>query len=114
MQLLNFKYVRISKGTICIRNIMSGVESLYGVIAGGEECEITADSIGIHAVAVPGKVEVPLVLELPPSPPHVVADKDEDHVHGTLGEVVSEGSHRVEEVVAVHRHNAHLRNGSTS
>ena len=89
-------------------------EYLYGVIARCEECEIAADGIGIHAVAVSDKVEVSLVLELPPSPSHVVADEDEDHAHGALGKVVSKGGHRVEVVVAVHRHHAHLQNGFTN
>ena len=91
-------------------------ESLYGVIARGEEGEIAADGIGIGAVAVSGKVEVSLVLaggELLPAPPHVVADEDEDdvRVRGALGEVVPECGHGVEVVVAVDRHHAHLRNG---
>ena len=80
------------------------------MIARGEEGEIAADGIGIGAVAVSGKVEVSLVLgELLPAPPHVVADEDEGDVRAALGEVVSEGGHGVEVVMAVDRYHAHLK-----
>ena len=84
------------------------------MIACSEEGKVAADRIGIGAVAVPGKVEIPLVGELLPSPIHVVADKDEDDARAALllgGEVFPERGHGVEVEMTVDRHHAHLGNG---
>ena len=81
------------------------------MIAGSEEGEVAADSIWIDAVAVAGKVEIPLVGELLPPPLHVVADKDEDDARAALllgGEVFPERGHGVEVVMTVDRHDTHL------
>ena len=89
------------------------------MIARGEKGEIAPDGIGIGAVAASGKVEVAALAlalaggggggELLPAPRHVVADEDEGDVCAALGEVVSEGGHGVEIVMAVDRYHAHLK-----